>query len=73
MGRKNSNARRRHLLADTALSIEFNPQPLAVQCLQRAVSVLEDIDPVEMLYVWFVWGTLGILFLPSLVMILATI
>mgnify|MGYP000300313747 CR=1 FL=1 len=73
MGRKHANARHRFIPPDTDLSIEFNPQPLATECLQRVVSALEDIDPVELLYVWFVWGTLGILFLPALVVLQASL
>jgi hypothetical protein len=73
MGRKHANARHRFIPPDADLSIEFNPQPLATECLQRVVSTFDNIDPVEMLYVWFVWGTLGILFLPALVVLQASL
>jgi hypothetical protein len=73
MGRNKLNARHRYIPSDTDLTIEFNPQPLAAECLQRVVSAFDDIDPVEMLYVWFVWGTLGILFLPALVVLQASL
>jgi len=73
MGRKHANARHRFIPPDADLSIEFNPQPLATECLQRVVSALDDIDPIEFLYVLFVWGTLGFLFLPALVVLQASL
>lgn len=73
MGRKNANARHLFRPHDADLSIEFNPQPLAVECLHRITSVLVDIDPVEVLYVCLVLGTLAFLFLPSFILLMASL
>ncbi len=73
MGRKHANARRRFIPRDNELAIEFNPQARAVEGVHQAISALGDVDPIEFLYVWLVLCTLGILFLPSFVMILATL
>lgn len=76
MGRKNGNARHPYKPNNIDLSIElnpFNPQSLANECICQARAVFDDIDPVEVLYVWLVWGVLGILFVPSLLVLLASL
>ena len=73
MGRKQANARHRFIPSDIYLSIEFNPQARTVDRLNDIISDFTDIDPIEVLYVWLVWCTLGILFLPSLLVLLASL
>ena len=71
MGRKKVNARRMFIPAGHDLAIEFNPfHP--VDMVNDVIQQI-DIDPVEVLYTVLVLGTLSILFLPSLIFIVASL
>lgn len=71
MGRKKTNARRTFTPSGNDLAIELNPfHPVD---MVNDVILQMDIDPVEFLYTVLVLGTLSILFLPSLIFIIAAL